>query len=235
MPTIGPRIRRAAALRAKLLRSDPAAMSQLPRGRGRRLARPAGDGRTPTLVIAGARDVGATPEMAQAIAERIPGAELAVIEDASHLSVAEQPEAFAELVQRFLAELPAEPAEQTTRRQKKRRGETMKKNADDTPSRFGSGRAIPRVEDGELLVGRGRFVDNVAGAGAATLAFQRSPHAHARIVAIDADAARALPGVLAVDTGAELAAAGIQPMATTPTSGAPTAAPPSPRCGAPRA
>jgi carbon-monoxide dehydrogenase large subunit len=89
-------------------------------------------------------------------------------------------------------------------------------NADDTPSRFGSGRAIPRVEDGELLVGRGRFVDNVAGAGAATLAFQRSPHAHARIVAIDADAARALPGVLAVYTGAELAAAGIQPMATTP-------------------
>ena len=89
-------------------------------------------------------------------------------------------------------------------------------NADDTPSRFGSGRAIPRVEDGELLVGRGRFVDNIVGAGAATLAFQRSPHAHARIVAIDVDAARALPGVLAVYTGAELAAAGIQPMATTP-------------------
>jgi aerobic carbon-monoxide dehydrogenase large subunit len=92
----------------------------------------------------------------------------------------------------------------------------MPSNADDTPSRFGSGRAIPRVEDGELLVGRGRFVDNIASAGAATIAFQRSPHAHARIVAIDADAARALPGVLAVYTGAELAAAGIEPMATTP-------------------
>ena len=91
----------------------------------------------------------------------------------------------------------------------------MASNTDDTPSRFGSGRAIPRVEDGELLAGRGRFVDNIASAGAATMAFQRSPHAHARIVAIDADAARAMPGVLAVYTGAELAAAGIEPMATT--------------------
>jgi carbon-monoxide dehydrogenase large subunit len=88
-------------------------------------------------------------------------------------------------------------------------------SADDTPFRFGSGRAIPRVEDGELLVGRGRFVDNVASTGAATLAFQRSPYAHARIVAIDADAARAMPGVLAVYTGAELAAAGVKPMPTT--------------------
>jgi len=91
----------------------------------------------------------------------------------------------------------------------------MPSNADDTPSRFGSGRAIPRVEDGELLAGRGRFVDNIASAGAATMAFHRSPHAHARIVSIDADAARAMPGVLAVYTGAELAAAGIEPMATT--------------------
>ncbi len=86
----------------------------------------------------------------------------------------------------------------------------------DATTRFGSGRAVARVEDGELLVGRGRFVDNIASAGAATIAFQRSPHAHARIVAIDAEAARALPGVLAVYTGAELVAAGIEPMATTP-------------------
>ena len=48
------------------------------------------------------------------------------------------------------------------------------------------------------------------------IAFQRSPHAHARIVAVDADAARAMPGVLAVYTGAELAAAGVEPMPTTP-------------------
>ena len=45
--------------------------------------------RLPTLVLAGARDAGATPEMAKAIAERIPGAELRVFADASHLSVVE--------------------------------------------------------------------------------------------------------------------------------------------------
>ena len=48
--------------------------------------------RTPTLVLAGALDAGATPEMARAIADRIPARELAVLADASHLSVAEQPD-----------------------------------------------------------------------------------------------------------------------------------------------
>ncbi len=59
----------------------------------------------PTLVIAGRRDAGATPEMAQAIAERIPGATLKVLEDASHLSVAEQPQQFAQAVDSFLKNL----------------------------------------------------------------------------------------------------------------------------------
>ena len=57
----------------------------------------------PALVIAGAQDVGATPAMAQAIAQRIPGATLKVFDDASHLSVAEQPQAFTETVKAFLA------------------------------------------------------------------------------------------------------------------------------------
>ena len=69
-------------------------------------------------------------------------------------------------------------------------------------ARFASGRAVARVEDDALLTGRGRFVDNTPEPGQAILAFQRSPHAHARIVSIDADAARAVPGVLAVFTGA---------------------------------
>jgi len=56
----------------------------------------------PTLVLAGARDVGATPTMAQAIAERIPGATLQVLDDASHLSVAEMPQAFTAAVQGLL-------------------------------------------------------------------------------------------------------------------------------------
>jgi len=100
----------------------------------------------------------------------------------------------------------------------------------DATARFGSGRSVHRVEDAALLAGRGRFVDNVAEPGQAIVAFQRSPHAHARIVAIDAAAARSMPGVLAVYTGAELAAAGIQPMPTTPdfrrADGRPTVSPP---------
>jgi carbon-monoxide dehydrogenase large subunit len=83
------------------------------------------------------------------------------------------------------------------------------------PGRYGSGHAVPRIEDAALLAGRGRFVDNVADAGAAQVVFVRSPVAHARIVAIDVDAARAAPGVLAVFTGADLVAAGVKPIATT--------------------
>jgi len=92
----------------------------------------------------------------------------------------------------------------------------MSAGTDNTVARFGSGRAVARVEDAALLAGRGRFVDNVAEPGQTVIAFQRSPHAHARIVAVDADAARAMPGVVAVYTGAELAAAGVEPMPTTP-------------------
>ncbi len=58
--------------------------------------------RCPTLVIAGQHDLGAPVEMAEAIASRIDGAELAVIDDASHLSVIEQPAVFEQHVQRFL-------------------------------------------------------------------------------------------------------------------------------------
>lgn len=59
--------------------------------------------RAPTLVIAGGRDVGATPAMAQAIAGRIDGAQLVVFDEAAHLSVAEVPQQFSDAVQGFLA------------------------------------------------------------------------------------------------------------------------------------
>jgi 3-oxoadipate enol-lactonase len=59
--------------------------------------------RVPTLVIAGADDMGTPLSMSEAIANGIPGATLEVIDNASHLSVAEQPEKFASLVQGFLA------------------------------------------------------------------------------------------------------------------------------------
>jgi 3-oxoadipate enol-lactonase len=57
----------------------------------------------PTLVIAGAHDIGAPPAMAQAIAERVRGAELVTLAEASHISVVEQPAAFAQAVDAFLA------------------------------------------------------------------------------------------------------------------------------------
>ena len=66
-----------------------------------------------------------------------------------------------------------------------------------------------RVEDDALLRGRGRFADDAAVAGQAVALFVRSPHAHARIRAIDVTAARALPGVIAVLTGPEVVKAGI--------------------------
>lgn len=66
-----------------------------------------------------------------------------------------------------------------------------------------------RVEDETLLRGRGRFIDDLSPVpGAMHLALVRSPFAHARIRHIDAAAAVAAPGVQAVLTGADLAAAG---------------------------
>jgi pimeloyl-ACP methyl ester carboxylesterase len=69
------------------------------------LAGPFGTVELPALVIAGALDVGATPAMSQAIAERIRGSRLVVLDDVAHLSSAERPEAFASLVTEFLGEL----------------------------------------------------------------------------------------------------------------------------------
>ena len=55
-----------------------------------------------------------------------------------------------------------------------------------------------RVEDARLLTGGGRFVDDVVPEGALFGAFLRSPHAHARILGVDATVAAAMPGVVAV-------------------------------------
>ncbi len=67
------------------------------------------------------------------------------------------------------------------------------------------GRPLRRREDRRLLTGTGRFLDDIEEPGALHAVFLRSPHAHARIVAIDAAAARAAPGVVAVLTGEEIA------------------------------
>ncbi|HXC38572.1 MAG TPA: xanthine dehydrogenase family protein molybdopterin-binding subunit [Burkholderiales bacterium] len=72
-------------------------------------------------------------------------------------------------------------------------------------ARFGASRSQKRVEDDRLLTGQGVFSDDRRFANEAALVVLRSPHAHARIASIDASAARAAPGVLAVYTGADLA------------------------------
>jgi carbon-monoxide dehydrogenase large subunit len=76
-------------------------------------------------------------------------------------------------------------------------------------ARFGASRSQKRLEDARLVAGRGLFSDDRAFPDAAWLVTLRSPHAHARIVAIDAAAARAAPGVLAVWSNADLKAAGV--------------------------
>lgn len=78
--------------------------------------------------------------------------------------------------------------------------------------RFGSGHAVRRIEDPALIAGLGRYTDDVVPAGQTHLVLLRSPHAHARIVSVDTSAARAIPGVLAVWTGADLVAAGVKPL-----------------------
>ena len=69
------------------------------------------------------------------------------------------------------------------------------------------GQSIERVEDAALLTGRGRYIDDLAEPpGCLHAAIVRSPHAHARIRAIDAAAARKAPGVACVLTAADVTA-----------------------------
>jgi carbon-monoxide dehydrogenase large subunit len=75
-----------------------------------------------------------------------------------------------------------------------------------------SGKPMPRKEDFRLLTGHGRYADDFSIAGQVFAAFVRSPHPHARIGRVDADAARAMPGVLGIFTGADCRADGLKPI-----------------------
>src|SRR5690348_8513828 len=66
------------------------------------------------------------------------------------------------------------------------------------------GNAVPRVEDPDLVQGKGSYVDDIVVEGALHLAFVRSPFAHAGIQVQDVEAARAAPGVVDVFTAADL-------------------------------
>ena len=78
------------------------------------------------------------------------------------------------------------------------------------------GKPLRRKEDMRLLTGRGRYSDDVNLPGQAYAVILRSPHAHARIRSIDTAAARAMPGVLAVLTGADVTADGLEAVPHTP-------------------
>jgi carbon-monoxide dehydrogenase large subunit len=87
----------------------------------------------------------------------------------------------------------------------------VEENASATP--MGYGRML-RKEDARFLRGRGNYVDDVSLPGMLHGAVLRSPHAHAKILSVDASAAEAHPKVLAVITGETLAGLGLAWMPT---------------------
>ena len=96
--------------------------------------------------------------------------------------------------------------------------------------RFGQGQPVKRLEDARLLTGRGHFIDDKPMDGALSLYVLRSPHAHATITGIDTEAAKAMPGVVAIFTGADLVADDIGTIPTLPifkrADGSPMTVPP---------
>jgi carbon-monoxide dehydrogenase large subunit len=86
-----------------------------------------------------------------------------------------------------------------------------KTRPDETGYRF-IGKPMPRKEDARLITGKGRFTDDFNLDGQAFAMMVRSPHPHARIVAIDAAQAKAMPGVLGVFTGVDCLADKLAPI-----------------------
>ena len=73
----------------------------------------------------------------------------------------------------------------------------------------GIGVAVRRKEDFRFLTGQGHYTDDINRPGQTHAYLLRSPHAHATLGAIDMAKALAAPGVVAIFTGADLAAAGV--------------------------
>jgi carbon-monoxide dehydrogenase large subunit len=106
---------------------------------------------------------------------------------------------------------------------------TLQVQFDPSSARFGASRSQKRLEDDRLLVGKGRFSDDRVLPGQAWLVLVRSPHAHARITAIDLSACRAAPGVVAAWSMQDLRADGVKhipfPQLFKRADGSPMAAP----------
>src|SRR5947207_7656033 len=81
-----------------------------------------------------------------------------------------------------------------------------------TEDRFAIGQPVPRSEDPVLLRGAGHYADDFSRAGQAYAVIVRSPYAHGIVRNIDTAAARAMPGVLAVYTAADLDKGGVGPL-----------------------
>ncbi len=77
--------------------------------------------------------------------------------------------------------------------------------------KFGVGQPVRRKEDDTLVRGKGTYTDDINLPGQAYAWIVRSSHAHGLIKNIDVEAARAMPGVLGVWTGKDLASAGYTP------------------------
>jgi carbon-monoxide dehydrogenase large subunit len=88
-------------------------------------------------------------------------------------------------------------------------------------AREGFGKPVLRTEDARLLVGAGRYSDDVNLPGQAYACFVRSPHAHGEIGRIHTAAALATPGVIAVLTGEDAVADGMKPLTHSPMPGNP--------------
>lgn len=67
------------------------------------------------------------------------------------------------------------------------------------------GSSVKRVEDKRFITGRGRYTDDIILPGQTYASFVRSPYAHAKIVTVHTDEAKAMPGVVAIFTGADIA------------------------------
>ena len=97
---------------------------------------------------------------------------------------------------------------------------------------FGIGQPVRRVEDRRFITGRGNYLDDISVSRQAQAFMLRSPHAHARVRAIDSSAALSAPGVVAVFTGDDLARDGIGTIpclsAVTNRDGSPSVLPPHP-------
>ncbi|TMJ57941.1 MAG: xanthine dehydrogenase family protein molybdopterin-binding subunit [Alphaproteobacteria bacterium] len=97
---------------------------------------------------------------------------------------------------------------------------------------FGIGQPVRRVEDRRFITGRGRYLDDLNRPRQAYAVMLRSPHAHARIRAVDTAAALTSPGVLAVFTGEDLARDGLGTIpclsGVTNRDGSPSVMPPHP-------